>query len=282
MPEGDTLRQAELRLAPLLEGRRLEHVWFRKGLLLAPRVGQVVESVRAVGKHLLIELDRNLTLDTHLGMGGSWTTMPAARTPRPGPKLRVVLTVAEGHALCYAAPTIRTFVRDGGPTPVDHLGPDLSDEHPDLDEVLARIDRFAAPDRPVADVLLDQQIAAGIGNVFKSETLFAVGVHPMTPIGTVDATTRRRLWTTAHRQLRANARARTAPDHRHESGPRRVRPPPRRLSAVRRCDRIPRRPGRAARRAAPTGAPCASHVLPSLAGCPRLQDLNPARHSPGR
>jgi endonuclease-8 len=206
MPEGDTLRHAELRIAPLLEGRRLERVWFRRSLALTPRAGQRVESVRAVGKHLLIELDRNLTLDTHLGMGGWWSTMPSERTPRPGPKLRIALTVAEGHALCYAAPTIRTFVRDGGPTPVDHLGPDLSDEHPDLEEVMARIDRFASPERPVADVLLDQRIAAGIGNLFKSEALFAVGVHPMTPIGTVDLPTRRRLWSTAHRQLRANAR----------------------------------------------------------------------------
>lgn len=205
MPEGDTLREAESRIAPLLEGRTLERVWFRKGLALSPQPGQLVESVRAVGKHLLIELDRNLTLDTHLGMTGWWTTMPASRTPQPGPKLRIALTVADGHALCYAAPTIRTFVRDGSPTPVDHLGPDLSDAAPDLDAVLARIDRFAPPDRPVADVLLDQRIAAGVGNVFKSEALFAVGIHPLTPIGALDAAARRRLWTTAHRQLRANA-----------------------------------------------------------------------------
>jgi endonuclease-8 len=206
MPEGDTLRKAEQRIAPLLEGERLERVWFRRRLPLAPRAGQRVEAVRAVGKHLLIELDRNLTVDTHLGMSGWWSTMPPDRVPQPGPKLRIALTVADGHALCFAAPTIRTFVRDGSPTPVDHLGPDLSDESPDLDEVMVRIDRFAAPDRPVADVLLDQRIAAGIGNVFKSETLFAVGVHPPVPIRAVDEPTRRRLWTTAHRQLRANAR----------------------------------------------------------------------------
>ena len=151
MPEGDTLRQAEQRIAPLLEGRRLEHVWFRRGLVLAPRAGQVVESVRAVGKHLLIELDRNLTLDTHLGMGGWWTTVPPTRAPQPGAKLRIALTVAEGHALCYAAPTIRTFVRDGSSSPVDHLGPDLSDEQPDLDEVLARIDRYGPPERRSAE-----------------------------------------------------------------------------------------------------------------------------------
>jgi endonuclease-8 len=206
MPEGDTLRQAELRIAPLLEGRRLERVWFRRGLVLSPRAGQLVESVHAVGKHLLIELDRGLTLDTHLGMGGWWTTMPRTGAPQPGPKLRIALTVAEGHALCYAAPTIRTYVRDGGPTPVDHLGPDLSDEAPDLDAVLARIDAIATPEQPVADVLLDQRIAAGVGNVFKSEALFVVGIHPLTPIGALDADVRRRLWTTAHRQLRANAK----------------------------------------------------------------------------
>jgi endonuclease-8 len=206
MPEGDTLRQAEQRIAPLLEGRRLERVWFRRGLVLSPRPGQLVESVRAVGKHLLIELDRGLTLDTHLGMAGWWSTAPPSRLPHAGPKLRIALTVAEGHALCYAAPTIRTFVRDGGPTPVDHLGPDLSDEAPDLDRVLARIEQHATPDQPVADVLLDQRIAAGVGNVFKSESLFVVGIHPLTPIGALDTATRRRLWATAHRQLRANAR----------------------------------------------------------------------------
>jgi endonuclease-8 len=205
VPEGDTLRKAELRIAPLLEGRTLEHVWFRRTPALVPRAGQTVETVRAVGKHLLIELDRGLTIDTHLGMTGWWSTLPRERTPRPGSKLRLALTVADGHALCYAAPTVRTYARDGRPTAVDALGPDLSDAAPDLDAVLARIDRFSSPDRPVADALLDQRVAAGIGNVFKSEALFAVGVHPLTPIGALDAQARRRLWTVAHRQLRVNA-----------------------------------------------------------------------------
>jgi formamidopyrimidine-DNA glycosylase len=61
------------------------------------------------------------------------------------------------------------------------------------------------PDADIADVLLDQRVAAGVGNVFKSEALFAVGIHPLTPIGALDGSARRRLWTTAQRQLRANA-----------------------------------------------------------------------------
>ncbi len=74
MPEGDTLRRIELLLAPLLDGQVLETVWFRKLLGYAPRPGQRIEQVRAVGKHLLIDFDRSLTLDTHLGMAGSWRT----------------------------------------------------------------------------------------------------------------------------------------------------------------------------------------------------------------
>jgi endonuclease VIII len=56
----------------------------------------------------------------------------------------------------------------------------------------------------VADVLLDQRIAAGVGNVFKSEALFVAQLHPFTPIGDVSDNDRRRLWTIAHRQLVAN------------------------------------------------------------------------------
>ena len=203
MPEGDSLRRAELLLTPLLEGQVVESVWFRMLRGHRPRPGMRIERVDAVGKHLLIEFDHCLTLHTHLGMTGSWRTLPSGQTPRPDPRLRVTITVAEGSALCYAAPTIETFVRDGSPTPIDHLGPDLSDDDADLDEVLRRVATTAA-DRVIADVLLDQRIAAGIGNVFKSEALFVAQLHPFTPIGDVSDDDRRRLWTIAHRQLVAN------------------------------------------------------------------------------
>ncbi len=203
MPEGDSLRRAELLLTPLLEGQVVESVWFRMLRGHRPRPGMRIERVDAVGKHLLIEFDHNLTLHTHLGMTGSWRTLPAGQTPRQDPRLRVIITVAEGSALCYAAPTIETFVRDGSPTPIDHLGPDLSDDDADLDEVLGRV-AASPPDRVLADVLLDQRIAAGVGNVFKSEALFVAQLHPFVRIGDVSDDDRRRVWTIAHRQLVAN------------------------------------------------------------------------------
>jgi endonuclease-8 len=201
MPEGDTLRQAEARLTPVLEGRTLTDAWFRRLRGYAPRKGQRVDQVDAVGKHLLIHFDRNLSLDVHLGMSGWWTV--TEQPPRDAPKLRIVLSTEAGHALCYAAPTIRTYLRDGSPTPVDHLGPDLSDDVVDLDVIVER-SRVTSQDRPVAELLLDQRVAAGVGNVFKSESLFLAGLAPFVAVGEVSDPDLRALWGIAHELLVAN------------------------------------------------------------------------------
>ncbi len=203
MPEGDSLRRAEALLAPILEDQIVRSVWFRMLRGYRPRAGQRIERVDAIGKHLLIEFDRNLTLDTHLGMTGSWRAIGAEVAIPTNPRLRVVISTDLGHALCFAAPTIQTFIRDGSGSPVDHLGPDLSDDATDIDEVMRR-SRLSPPERLVADLLLDQSVAAGIGNVFKSETLFIAGIHPFAPIGTLSDDELRRVWLIGHRQLLAN------------------------------------------------------------------------------
>jgi formamidopyrimidine-DNA glycosylase len=87
---------------------------------------------------------------------------------------------------------------------LDHLGPDLCRPDADLDLAVGRMDAFASPDVEIADVLLDQRIAAGIGNVYKSEVLWACRLHPQTPLGRVDAELRRRLLETAATLLQAN------------------------------------------------------------------------------
>lgn len=211
MPEGDTLRQAEARLTPVLEGELLTDVWFRRLRGHAPRAGQRVEQVDAVGKHLLVHFDRNLSLDVHLGMSGWWAV--SNHPPVDAPKLRIVLSTRAGHAMCYAAPTIRTYVRDGERTPVDHLGPDLSDDHVDVDGIVGRA-RAVDPSITIAEALLDQRIAAGIGNVYKSESLFLAGLHPFTPVGALGDDQLRSVWTIAHRALVANRerRRRTTPE----------------------------------------------------------------------
>ena len=76
-----------------------------------PRPGMRIASVRAVGKHLLIEFERRLVLHTHMQMTGSWHLVAAGdRWPKPAHLARVVLGVPGWQAVCFSAPVVETFV----------------------------------------------------------------------------------------------------------------------------------------------------------------------------
>lgn len=206
MPEGDSIRHDLQMLKPVLEGRVVDDIWFGKLRGHVPRAGQHIEKVVAVGKHLLIHFDRHLTLDVHRGMTGFWRVLPVGLSPAPSPKLRIRIATDGGQALCYAAPTIQTYLRNAAASPVDHLGPDLSDDVVDFAEVVRRSNDAPAA-TSLAEALLDQRIACGIGNVYKSEALFVAGLHPFDPMSSLDDKQRRTLWEIGHRQLLANREA---------------------------------------------------------------------------
>ena len=204
MPEGDTLRRAAEVLTPILEGRIVTELWFRKLRGYRPRVGDRIHSVDAVGKYLLIEFDRQLVLHTHLGMAGSWRASPLDNAVPHTPKLRIIIGTEAGRALCFSAPDISTHISGSGAAPADRIGPDLSNDYADIREVIRRARIAASAETTLAEMLLDQKVAAGVGNVFKSEALFVSGVHPFARVVDVDDDTLSRLWATAHRQLVAN------------------------------------------------------------------------------
>jgi endonuclease-8 len=122
----------------------------------------------------------------------------------------VVLEVDDGtSAVCFDAPIVELRRERAGTgstralDSLDRLGPDLCREYVDLDGVLALVHNVPA-ETPLGEVLLDQRVAAGIGNVFKSEICWARSVHPSTPIGTISEPDRRAIFETAQAQLYAN------------------------------------------------------------------------------
>ena len=202
MPEGDTLFNTALKLRPVLVGEPLTGISVRARGMYRLRIGDVVRSVEAVGKFLEIVVERGLALRTHLHMTGVWHLYEQGeRWRRPRHLARAVLETESHIAVCFAAPTVEV-----GPAADDrlaHLGPDLCHADVDLDAVLERV-ASSDPLTEIAEVLLDQRLAAGIGNVYKNEVLWACEVSPFRPLADVDEPTRRHLYETGAAQLQAN------------------------------------------------------------------------------
>jgi endonuclease VIII len=146
-------------------------------------VGQTVQSVEAKAKHLLIRFESGLTLHTHMRMEGSWHVYRAGeRWRKPDWQARLVLEAGERVAVCFNAPVVELLTeRDETEHPsLAGLGPDVLKPSLDLGEVRRRAE---TKDRELAvgDLLLDQQVVSGIGNIYRCEALFLCRINPWTP-----------------------------------------------------------------------------------------------------
>jgi endonuclease-8 len=215
MPEGDTVHRAAQALHRALAGQavtRFESVYPAVTRIAEDRpvVGRSVESVSARGKHLLIAFSGDLVLRTHMRMNGSWHLYrPAARWQRPACDMRVLVATASVIAVGFNVPvaellTARDLARH---EELRALGPDLLATTFDRDEVVRRM-RARGRDA-IADVLLNQRVVAGIGNMFKSEILFLAGIHPFTPVSVLDGAALGRIVDIARGQLAANVMTRS-------------------------------------------------------------------------
>ncbi|GAC1425824.1 MAG: Fpg/Nei family DNA glycosylase [Actinomycetota bacterium] len=209
MPEGDTIFRTARTLRTVLEGKRIITLKAPNDPShAAPAVSQHVNgasiaSVVPAGKHLLINLDDGRTLRTHLGMPGSWHVYrPGERWRRSARSVRALIEVDNAVAVCFSAPTA-TLTRDAKQHAIAHLGPDVLDEEFDAHEC-ARRARQKYSDAEIGTVLLDQRIAAGIGNIYKNEALFACGINPYTRVGAMAHEAIATLYDTGSRMMRAN------------------------------------------------------------------------------
>lgn len=191
MPEGDTIFRSARALGRALEGKRI----LRFDTALAPLAsvndntpvaGRTVEKIESRGKWLLIHFSGDLILVTHMLMSGSWHIYRAGeRWRRPKRDMRVVVASEDFEAVAFNVPVAkffneRTLARNSA---IPGLGPDPLAEGFDRSEAEKRIRAHA--DDEVANVLLNQRVMAGLGNVYKSEVLFACGVHPYRLVSTL-------------------------------------------------------------------------------------------------
>jgi formamidopyrimidine-DNA glycosylase len=185
VPEGDTVLVAATRLSAALAGRPLLRTDFRvPAFATSDLTGQVVLEVAPRGKHLFLRTDAGLTLHTHLEMEGRWDLRrPGSGLGGRAHEIRVVLETAPWTAVGRRLPVVELVPTEGEAAIVAHLGPDVLGPDWDAAEALRRL--LAQPERPIGEVLIDQRVMAGPGNVYKSEACFLRGVHPWTPVGRI-------------------------------------------------------------------------------------------------
>ena len=212
MPEGDTIYRAARTLHRALAGKavtRFESVYpaLTRVHVDTPLTGQTIEAVSAAGKHLLMRFSGGSVLRTHMRMNGSWHIYrPGEGWQLPRRDMRILVATADFVAVGFNIPVAeliapRALARH---RELRGLGPDLLAETFDEEEALRRV--LARPDQPIAEVLLTQRVMAGIGNVYKSETLFACRIEPFTPVRDLDDDAVRCLIRTARKFLLANVR----------------------------------------------------------------------------
>lgn len=208
MPEGDTIFNVAKVLRPRLEGQRIVDARSRYPRQVKGLVGTTLTDVVTRGKHLLFVFDDNTILRTHLGMKGTWHRYdPGERWQRSEGDMGVVVATEDDVCVCFFARQVDRFDQRALPLhPVlSALGPDLLAPPVDLDQIVDRA-RARPPLTAVAEVLLDQTVAAGIGNVYKAEVLFIEGVHPWTPVSALTDGQIRGLFRRAEALMQKNTR----------------------------------------------------------------------------
>ena len=213
MPEGDTIRRTAQTLNRALAGRRITR--FETTLPALARVdfdhplrGRSIEAVESAGKWCLMRFSGDLVLATHMRMHGSWHLYrPEERWHRPRHDFRVLIETRDFAAVAFNVPVAefhnqRSLERH---PQIAKLGPDLLAPQFDAAEALSRLRACSAPD--IAAALLDQRVMAGVGNVFKSEILFACRVNPFVAVGSLPAADLERIVIKARRLLAANVRS---------------------------------------------------------------------------
>jgi endonuclease VIII len=123
------------------------------------------------------------------------------RWRQPERRATAVLSFDDVVAVCFAAPVME-LVLDAR-RPVAHLGPDILVDPFDLDEVIRRARRSEAP--TLGELLLEQRVCAGIGNIYKCEALWSQRLDAWMPPAEVADDALRRLYMTARDMMRRNA-----------------------------------------------------------------------------
>jgi formamidopyrimidine-DNA glycosylase len=190
MPELPEVQTVVSTLAPRITGARVQRVQLNRTDIVSPMgidLAKLLErrTIKAIdrrAKRIVFTIDDCDRFYIHLGMSGQLTLEPPGAEVRNHTHLIVTLDVA-GKSVELRFRDPRRFggvfwlgceTADGG------LGPEPLTLRP-----AALANALSRTRRPIKAALLDQQVIAGIGNIYADESLFLAGIHPLTLANTL-------------------------------------------------------------------------------------------------
>jgi endonuclease-8 len=210
MPEGDTIFRTARNLGRALESKpviafRSTFPWLTRFNDDTPIAGQTVDRVEARGKWLLVHFSGGGILASHLLMNGRWHIYRRGeRWQLARIHMRIVIENAEYQAVGFRVPVARMHTQQT-------LERDLRVAVPENDLLRMEFDAGAVLERlrsrgdeAIADVLLNQTVLAGVGNVFKSEICFVNWLNPFRAVASLTREEAAAAIATAKKLLRAN------------------------------------------------------------------------------
>ncbi|HEX6460855.1 MAG TPA: DNA-formamidopyrimidine glycosylase family protein [Thermoleophilaceae bacterium] len=185
MPEGDTIHRAARRIEAALVGKAIveietPHPRHRLDRWPERLSGRLVRVVDARGKHLFLRFDGDITLHSHLRMGGLWSVYRRGERWRRSPRRAwLVIRTPDHEVVQFDGPVLElvTDSRTRFDPQLSALGPDLLADDFDEQRFLRRL-REDDQTRAFGDALLDQRNVAGLGNIWRAEACFHARVDP--------------------------------------------------------------------------------------------------------
>ena len=199
MPEGHTIHRAALDQRKMLVGKVLQ-ISSPQGRFNAGAeelTGQNCMAIEAYGKHLLYYFHLGSALHIHLGLYGRFRT---AKTPAKEPRGAVrVRLLSDTHVIDINGPnTCEVLDKAGVNALINRIGPDILRADADVERAWTKINASRVA---IGQLLMDQSVVAGIGNIYRSEILWRQKVNPMLPGKRLSRAVFDRLWTDAVKLL---------------------------------------------------------------------------------
>jgi endonuclease-8 len=214
VPEGHTIHGLARDHGRDLAGRPVR-AWSPQGRFAdgAARIdGGVPLRFEAWGKHELATFDSGDVLHVHLGLIGKWRRQEAAGAADPVGQVRLRLEGADAVWDLSGPMVCRVIDPDEAAAVAASVGPDPLRDDADPQPFVDRVLRSKAP---IGTLLLDQSVVAGVGNVYRAEVLWALGIHPGRPGTSLSAGDVLAMWDWLRDQLRlglARGRIQTVED----------------------------------------------------------------------